>query len=208
MNKKNLNHPSLNYKLQIGNYSFTLIELVVAIGVIAISLPIIFDLFFLTLQTRSKIYILQEIKRNGDYALNTMQNIIKHHVYAIYSDPELTIEVCSTKSKLDTPAVFNPSASANLYFKDPYGNLFYFYTDDTEKKIASYSAITNPNIQPLTGENVAVEPENFILSCSRTSIFSPPIVTISFSISQANKPTHHEEKASLNYQTKIKLKNY
>jgi type II secretory pathway pseudopilin PulG len=186
--------------------AFTLIELVIVIGVIAISLPIVFGLFFLILQAQSRIYILQEVKRNGDYTLSVMQNIIKDRAYAIYSDPGLANEneVCSTKSSPSTPT----SAANPLYFKDPDGRLFYFYADETTHRIASYSAITNPNTYWLTNEKVAIEPDNFSLSCFRTSIFSPPIVAVSFSISQAGSPARHEEKASLNYQTKVKLKSY
>ena len=185
----------------INNFSFTLIELVIVIGVIAISLPVIFGLFFLNLQAQSRIYILQEVKRNGDYTLNVMQNIIKNRAYAIYSDSGLTTEVCSTKSGSGTLSSFSGSI---LYFRDVNGDGFYF--DVTTNKIASHSAAINPNPYLLTNEKVSIS--SFDLSCMRTSVFSPPIVSVSFTVSQAGTPTRHEERASLNYQTKIKLKSY
>jgi len=187
------------------NKSFTLIELVIVIGVIAISLPVIFGLFFLNLQAQSRIYILQEVKRNGDYTLNVMQDIIKNRAYAIYSDPGLSTEVCSTKSGSGTPSNFTTSLPFPImYFKDLDGRYFYF--EVATNKIASRSAIISPDPYLLTNEKVSVS--SFDLSCMRTSVFSPPIVSVSFTVSQAGTSTRHEEKASLDYQTKIKLKSY
>lgn len=178
---------------------FTLIELIVVIGIIVITLPVTFSLFFVNFQAQTKVYILQEVKRNGDYALNVIESLIKQRAYAIYTDQALTAEVCSTKSGTNT----NTSYTGALYFKDKDGKYFNFAISGN--KIASYSAIINPNPYNLTNQKVIVS--GFTTSCNRTQTFSPPLVSISFKIDQASG-TRYEEVASLSYQTKIKLRSY
>ena len=178
---------------------FSLIELLVVIGIISFTLPVMFSLFFASLQSQTKVLILQEVKRNGDSALDIIGNLIKSRGYAIYSDQALTTEVCSTKTGTQTA-----SSSATVYFTDPDGASFYFAPNGT--KIASYSAIINPNPYDLTNNRVVVS--NFSISCNRTSSLSPPLVSISFSINQPTTDTRQEQRATLNYQTKIKLRSY
>ena len=158
---------------------FTLIELILAMSVFAVTLPVVFGLFFLNLQTRTKVLILQQVKRNGDDALAIIDGMVHTRGYSIYSDQAMTI-------------------------KDPAGTQFYFALDNG--KIASYSASMSPNPAYLT--NSKVEVSSFSISCERSATFSPPLVSISFVVSQLGSPVRHEERASLNYQTKTKLQNY
>lgn len=178
---------------------FTLIELILAMSVFAITLPVVFGLFFLNLQTRTKVLILQQVKRNGDDALATIDSLVHTRGYALYSDQAMTTEVCSTISGSSTP-----TSSSTVYFKDPVGTKFYFALDNG--KIASYSASMSPNPAYLTNGKVVVS--GLDISCERSSTFSPPLISISFAVSQLGSPVRHEEKASLNYQTKTKLQNY
>ncbi|OGK18446.1 hypothetical protein A3D80_00410 [Candidatus Roizmanbacteria bacterium RIFCSPHIGHO2_02_FULL_40_13b] len=178
---------------------FTLIELILAMSVFAVTLPVVFGLFFLNLQTRTKVLILQQVKRNGDDALAIIDGMVHTRGYSIYSDQAMTIEVCSTISGSSTP-----TSSQTVYFKDPAGTQFYFALDNG--KIASYSASMSPNPAYLT--NSKVEVSSFSISCERSATFSPPLVSISFVVSQLGSPVRHEERASLNYQTKTKLQNY
>lgn len=186
-----------------GKKGLTLIELVIVIGVISISVPVIFGLFLLSLKTQSKIYILQEAKRNGDYALNVIENMVKQYVVAVHSDiPAADNEVCT--------AADPGYSSGDLYFEDRYGNWFRFYlsADDT---IASQSSIPDSSVE-LTNRRVRIIKNAGIpfLSCRRTSAFSPPLISISFTITQlgTDLSTPPEERVSMTYQTKIKLRTY
>lgn len=178
---------------------FTLIEVIVALGVLSLTLPVVFSLFLVNLQTRTKILILQQVKRNGDDALATIDSLVHTRAFALYSDAALTTEVCSTTSGSTTP-----TSSNTVYMKDSSGNRFYFYLNNGQ--IASDSAVLSPNPVYLTNNKVAVS--SFVLTCDRTSTFSPPLVTISFQVSQLGSPLTREEKATLYYQTKTKLQNY
>lgn len=180
--------------------AFTLIELVVVIGVIGVSLPVIFGLFFLTLQQQSKIYILQEVKKNGDYALNTIRSTIKQYGEKV-TDSGYQNEICPV---LPTPT---PTPASTLYLVDKFGNRFkYFQTSTTPSRIASESSTLGINNWYLTNDKVNVDSLGF--TCYRTNPFSPPVVAVSFSVSQAQTSAPHEEKASMTYTTKIKLKSY
>jgi prepilin-type N-terminal cleavage/methylation domain-containing protein len=178
---------------------FTLVELIVALSIVTLTLPVVFSLFLVNLQSRTKILILQQVKRNGDDALASIEQLVHTRASAIYSDAALTTEVCSTTSGTSTP-----TSSSNVYMKDSGGNRFYFYL--TNGQIASDSAVISPNPLYLTNNKVAVS--NFSISCERTSSFSPPLVSISFQVSQLGTPATREEKATLYYQTKTKLQNY
>ena len=179
--------------------SFTLIELLVVIGVVGVSLPILFGLFFIILQQQSKIYIIQEVKKNGDYTLNTIQSIIRQYGKELYSDPNLTTKVCDSA---------NSQYSGNIYIKDKFINKFSFQLDGTKIASLSTALASGGNYGNVFLTNDKVRATSFSISCNRTSLFSPPIINISFTISQANSPVRHEEKASMTYQTKIKLRSY
>lgn len=178
---------------------FSIIELLIVIAIIAFTLPVVFSLFFATLQSQTKVLILQEVKRNGDFALDVIEDLVRTRAYAIYSDEELTTEVCSTKT-----STLTPTSSGTVFFSDSSGSSFYFAPQS--QKIASYSAVINPNPYYLTSDKVVVS--NFTISCNRTAVLSPPIVSISFSVAQPATDVRHEQQATLNYQTKIKLRSY
>lgn len=178
---------------------FTLIETLVVVAIIGLSLPVIFALFITTLQSQAKVAITQEVKRNGDYALDIIEHNIKASAYTIYSDAAQTTEVCTTRSSPSTPA-----SSATVYFADKNNSLFYF--SQLSDRIAWFAANQNPQTTYLTAPNVKVI--DLSITCNRTASFSPPIISISFSVSQNEPSPRHEGTASLDYRTKIKLRSY
>lgn len=175
---------------------FSLIEILIVVSILAFTIPIVFGLFFINLQSQTKVLILQEVKRNGDSALNTIEYLVKNRAYTLYSDADLTTEVCTTRSSSATL-----TSSSTVYFVDKNGASFNFAVD--QNKLASFSATISPNPSYLTNVRVAVS--NFTMSCNRTSSFNPPLVTIAFTVSQPSGNTRHEQQSTLNYQTKIKM---
>lgn len=183
----------MNRKNQAG---LTIVELIVVIGVIALSLPVIFNLFFTMLRAQAKTYALQEVKRNGDTVLNLMQTLVRQRAIGIYSDQALTTEICAASGS---------QSGGPLYFKDRAAALFYFASEGANPaKIASRTAtlvyynLTNPKVTV----------NNFSLQCFRRSAFSPPAVKIDFDIvSFSTFATRQEEKAKIHYTTQVKLRN-
>jgi prepilin-type N-terminal cleavage/methylation domain-containing protein len=183
---------------------FTLIEMLIVIAIIAITLPVVFSIFVVSLQSQAKVFVLQNVKKNGDSALDVIEYLVKNKIYTIYSDSGLTNEVCTTRSNQGTDATYSSSSGNPLYFADKDGNSFYVdqVNDSGTTRIAYYY----PDAHFLTTPLVAVQ--NFSISCSRSSFLSPPVIAISFTVSQLDSVTRHENTATLNYQTKIKLRSY
>lgn len=181
---------------------FTLVELIIVIGVIGMLIPAVFALFFIDLRAQSKALIMQDVKRNGDNALSAMTSLIKQNAVSLHSDypPDSSNEVCATGS-----ATFSGSP---IYFEDVNNDWFAFYLD--ENRIASESSSTG--VGYLTSSTVYVDNAGdgaFTLTCVRGSTYNPPLVSISYRISQASQSaTRQEEKAEFNYQTKVKLRSY
>jgi len=181
----------LNFKKK----AFTLIEMLIVIGVIGLVLPAFFNIFFSLLQQQIKISALSQVKREGDFVLNTISNIIKNYAVSIHSG----IPTDDNKIICSPPQSIN-----NYYFRDRFGNYFRFYLQSDY--IASTSPIITPPIIPLTTNKVQIT--NFNLSCYQSSVYSPPIITIDFKVDYNTTSSRPEDKASLRYQTQIKMKNY
>lgn len=176
--------------------SFTLIEIIVVIGVIGFVLPALFAIIFGILRQQSRIYNLMEVKRQGDNALVTMENIIKNNALKVYPDEALTVanEVC--KNATPPNNVYGPNDGNAFYFKDKAGKYFRFHLN--VDKISSDSADSPAD---LTSSKVIIS--EFEIKCDRPADYSPPLVSVKFTVN--NNPVGQYP---MNYYTKIKLKNY
>ncbi len=168
---------------------FTLIELIIVLGILGVLLPTIFALFIAHVRAQSKVLVLQEVKRNGDTALQTITTLIKADARGI--ENEAGTPMCASSGT---------TSSGNVYFTDAQENRFMFHEDGG--RIASESAST----AYLTSDKVEVT--DFTLTCQRDSQFSGPLVSVSFTVSQATQTTRAEESARLSYQSKVRLRNY
>ncbi len=200
--------------------AFTFIEIVVVIGVIGMSLPILFTIIFAITNQTLKVQRLSEVKKQGDYAINVIENTIRGYAVKIYDEDTLTNEQCNISGS--TYPLAAPSDGTDFYIKDISGKYFNFQL--TDSKIASESADpTDPDFDPvsdpvsvdLTSDKVFIK--DFAIQCNRNTTAYPPIISISFNICYKNPLsavgeecifTRAEETASLYYQTKIKLRNY
>ncbi|HLL60381.1 MAG TPA: prepilin-type N-terminal cleavage/methylation domain-containing protein [Candidatus Nitrosocosmicus sp.] len=195
LNKKNT--PS--FKLQASRRGFTFIEIIIVIGIVAIALPMVFGLYFINLKNQVKIYSLQEVKKNGDIALSTIESLIKKDASKIVESFDSSeIEICADST---TPA---PTPSSEIYFVAKSNAKFGFYLDSN--RIASQSsALPSPGLVYLTNNKVKIDSLQF--SCERKNSYSPATVSVSFSVSRL-VPTgaQREENAALNFSTKIRLR--
>lgn len=157
------------------NYQgFTLVEMLVVVGLMILVGGMAVGLFFQTLKGASKTEILKEVKQNGDYALGVMERMIRN---------AQEIQTCS---------------AAAIKIKNPDGNTTEFSLSGSGNQIASNSG-------KLTGSNVAASGLSFI--CNST--VTPPVVEISFTISQTGSPTRpEEEKAQVSFKTTVSLRTY
>lgn len=180
--------------------SFTLIETIVVIAVIGFTLPVLFTLILTLMRQQVKIYRLSQIKREGDYIINTLENSIRDNAIAIYSGvPSDTNLVCGDIGSSD-------SNSNQLYFLDKNKQWFGYLSNSNW--VASQSA---SQIYYLTSSRTLVS--YFTIYCSKNTLYTPASVLFSFDIcydtgSGGCDSTRPEEIATLHYQSRVKLRNY
>lgn len=183
--------------------SFSLIEIVIVVGIIGMVLPILFAIVFLIMQQQIRIYALQEVKKQGDQAMNSIRSTVRQYG-TIVSNPTLIPTPTITDICPIYPTTITPMPFIYVYNRDMIG-FSYSLTNDAVPKIASNSAhAANPVTDlPLTNDKVTVSDLKF--SCYKTNQFSPPIVYVYFKVTKsgggANPP-------SMEYSTRFKLKNY
>lgn len=181
---------------------FTFIELLIAVGIFSLSVPIVFGLFFINLNIQAKVFRMQEVKRQGDNALTVIQSVIRQSARSIHS-----AAAASDSNQVCTPDT--NSYTGTLYFKDSLGDVFSFYQDGNTDQIASTSSKLatggSDDANPLTSTKVKIS--DFVISCDQPSSFSPPLVNVKFTVSETNNSGRHEEQASMYYQTTVKLRN-
>ncbi|MCX7881305.1 MAG: type II secretion system GspH family protein [Patescibacteria group bacterium] len=188
-----------NFQLKKG---FTLIEMMVVIGLVGLVLPVVFSIIFVILQQQTKIIRLSEVKRQGDFVLATLTTHIKNNVRSLHNNipnadnPDENI-VCNTT---------NSSYNGDIYFQDKrtLGTWSRFILQDD--KIASESSVSGVG-GDLTNDKVKVT--YFSLSCQGYGQFIPPVVNISFTLQYKNNGSSRpEDIAFMTYQTKVKLRSY
>lgn len=169
---------------------FTLIEFLVVLSILVLIVPSVFGLMYALLRQQSRIIALQEVKRQGDLAFNHMKVTIKNNAISTYSDLSGTTEICTTTSPT--------AAGTSIYFLDATGvNSYFGYgLSGTGMEYRRTSA----SATPLTNSSVNIS--NLVLGCEKSSDFSPPLVNVSFKVTQPANDV------SLNYKTLIKLNSH
>lgn len=175
-----------------------MIEFVVVIAIIALTLPMIFGLYLLSMQNQQKARILSIVKENGDNALSTIEMLIRNRAVYIYNPNDETSPLCANKG--DAVSIGN-----SVSFKDKDGNFFRFTLQESDPDSIKISSSSATNTQILTGQNVTIT--NLLFSCMRPSLYAPPVVSVTFTVSQKGETLRHEQKNSFLYATSIKLRN-
>lgn len=177
---------------------FSIIEFVVVLAVILVLLPTVFALYFASVSSQHKAKVLVNVKQNGDNALSTIEYLLQNRAVFIYDDMASTTKRCVAQGSTHT---FGPE----IAFVDKAGQKFEFSLDTIDASSQKIASSTAQGSVHLTGNSVTIE--NLTFSCSRPSEHNPPIVTIEYSVRQKNQVVRHEDTATLQYSTKIKLRN-
>ncbi|MFA5136905.1 MAG: type II secretion system protein [Patescibacteria group bacterium] len=181
---------------------FTLIEMVIVVGVLGFALPVFFSIVFLVIRQQVRFYSLQEIKKQGDNALYSMKSSMKQYgetvvnpsVYPTSLFPTI-IDICPVYPA----ATLTPAPFIHMFDKERFA--FSYSLDDN--KIASNSPRNNIVNLYLTNDDVAISDLGF--TCYRTNQFSPPIIWTSFVITKTGSGT---DLPSIRYNTKFQLRSY
>jgi hypothetical protein len=148
------------------------------------------------LQQQTKIYRLSQVKREGDFALSSIENVIRNYGIGIYTSSTLTTAQCNSKNSSYT--------NSNFYIKDKNGSWLIYSISNN--KLSSNSAVLAQPVDLTTSKLIV---SNLTFTCSRGEEYPSPIVFLSFDISyNSGTSTRPEDLASMHYQTKIKLRTY
>jgi len=171
-----------NTKYIIQNVGFTLIELLVVIAIMGTVGVMVSNLFFQTLKGSTKAELLKTVKQEGDYAISSMERIIRN---------AKTVEsVCASGGSTASSITVTNQDDTSTSFGCDAGNT----------KITLDGA-------DLTSSIVAVSGCGSFITCTQSGS-TPPVVAIKFSLSQAGSSSRPEEQASVPFQTIVSLRNY
>ena len=165
---------------------FTLIEILVVVGLLAVMAAIGSNMFFTTLRSSNKSKTLTTVKQNGDYALTTIERLIRDSEKVIInSDGSLCV---AGMNKIKTKRLDGSEVEFTCEGEGTANGL-----------IASNSA-------RLISSDVKLDSCSF--DCSSQGEFYPQIVAIDFTLSQAAVTTRPEEQASVNFRTTVTTRNF
>jgi prepilin-type N-terminal cleavage/methylation domain-containing protein len=187
---------------------FTFIELIIVVGIVGMLLPALFSIFFIVIQQNIKIYRLSEVKKEGDSALNVIENTLRTYATDVYSTSTMADGDRQCSSGVAPANAYDGADGDSFYLKDRNNNWFRFYL--TSDKISSQSSILNGGAATgsvdLTSANVVIS--DFSISCSRSGSFSTPIITVDFTIGYDDESSRPEDTASMTYKTNIKMRSF
>jgi prepilin-type N-terminal cleavage/methylation domain-containing protein len=162
------------------SFGFTLIEMIIVIGIMGIIATVGSGAFFSILKGSLKAKTMRIVKQNGDYALSVMERMIRN--------ARVLVEPTSS------------STTSSITIKNPDGGITTFSCENGT--IASNGA-------SLISSNVMVEncSDIFTVVIGKQGV-TPSSVKINFNLKQSSENVRLEEKASINFQTSVGLRNY
>jgi len=181
-----------------GEKGFTLLEMLIAISVVATVASLIVQVFFTTTHVNTKTEILKDVKQNGDVAVDVMTRMIRNSL-------AVTSTCDETGTKLTSLDIQNPDGDSTEF-----GCLY----DATNKitRIASTSALTSTT-QYLTSENVTlggtscIDANNTLTFTCTSSPNEADKITITFQLAQKGSSPSQFEQANMPFQTTVSSRN-
>lgn len=183
---------------------FTLVEVITAIGVISLILPIVFGIFFVILREQTRFIALKQEKAEGENLLYQIKNTIKNRAYK-------TCKRIPSSGNIDcTQTCSSGDDENNFIFQDPDGNFFRFFINSSNQVASEAGTLSSGTTSTsiLTTSNVKVEKigSTPFITCE---IIDPNIfVNIYFKISFNSENASLEYTPSMIFKTKLRLNSY
>ena len=172
---------------------FTLIELIVMIGILGVIVIAGSGLFLTLLRSSVKTRALVEVKQSGSYAMEVMSRMIRNAQTLVAYEQAGETKVCETNmTKL---VIKNPDDGETefiCWLGDPTGG--------EDNMIAS-------NSSSLTSRRVKLDACRFDCYPGQEGL-NPDRVEINFTLSQLGEASRPEEKTDLDFSTEISLRNF
>ncbi|KKU96317.1 MAG: hypothetical protein UY27_C0001G0010 [Candidatus Gottesmanbacteria bacterium GW2011_GWA1_48_13] len=171
---------------------FTLLEILVAIGILAIVGTLIVQVFFTTTRANSKTEVQKNVKQNGDFAIEAMSRLIR-----------------SARS-VSSSCTAGGATTESLTLINEHGRTTTFgcLLDGEVTRVASTSGartdyLTDQNLT-LGGASCTQDSLQFVCTAPADQ---PAMVSITFGLSQKGTPPDQFEKASASFQTTVAIRN-
>lgn len=177
--------------------SFTLIEIIIAVGVIGLIIPTVFNIFFTMVRQQLVLIAFQEMKQQGDSVQRNMKNVLQNRAAYVTDSAYTATDVCPL---ITTPT---PTYSPEIYIRDREGNRIHIYSPSVGAIASSSADINNAiNTYNLTSGSVVVS--NIGFTCYRINEFVPVTVSTQFTVT---KSTMFKD-LSLPYSFNVRFRNY
>lgn len=181
------------------NRSFTLIELIIAVGVTALILPAVFAIFFAIIRQQLVLFSYQTMKHEGDSIQRTIKNILQQRAVYITDSTYSYLTSDAVCPLITTPT---PTFAPHLYMIDRNGQRIHVFPTPTSTSVTYIASASATKTYLLSSDQVSVSGMGF--SCYRLNEFTQPIVTTSFTV---QKSTYFKD-ISLPYLFSTRLRNY
>lgn len=168
--------------------------MIVAVGIVALVLPSIFNIFFIMIRQQIVLISYQDMIKQG-------ASIEKNIKYILQNRAAQVMESTYTTDACFLPTTPTPQF-AHIYIKDRDGKPIEIYQDALNAdKIASLAAEPNKKYF-LNTSTVAISDLTF--SCYKVNDFTPPYVSTSFNVTKSAL----FNEVTLLYRFSVKLRNY
>lgn len=152
--------------------SFTLIEMIVVVGVIALLIPTVFAMTFALIRQQLTLYGYSELRRQGALVQQTIRNLVSQRAAEVTDATYIATDICPP---LTTPT---PTGAPRLYFQDKESQGFSLSQElSAPYRFASFSASTGKTYF-LTNSLITIDDLSF--TCYRVNTGSPPFVYASY----------------------------
>lgn len=165
---------------------YTLIELVVAVGILGVLAVAATNLFFSAIRGGGKVDVTTEVKQNGQFALSRIEQLTRN---------SLTVEACAG-NEADPEAV-----SVTLTARDRTQLIF------SCEEVAEGTGYIASNTERLTSDRVVVTECAFWCEGVGDS-FRPPLVKAAFTLRQAGTAGDVSEAAAAQFSTSVGLRSF
>lgn len=190
---------------------FSLLEIIVVLGVLALLLPTVFGVVYIIMQQQQRIYRLTETKKQGDLIMSYLKESISRSAVGIVNDAGVAQCVAPGITYSNTIGEFNltmdDSTTPDMFsFQQNAGQLLFIQ----QTYMPLLGAYSDTSIS--LNDSVRVQIANFVIECRKRSadlvnVNFFPVVGFSFDATFVDAtPTAQEGVVSLHYQTKVKLR--
>lgn len=171
---------------------FTLLEILVSIGVLALMSTLLTQVFITSTRSNTKTEIAKDVKQNGDFATEVIARLIRNSL-------AITTLCSTTGTTTSSIAITNPDGGATTLG---------CALDGTVTRIASTSAgatayLTASN---LTLGGTSCSGATLTFTCT-APVDQPTTVSIAFTLSQKGTPEDQSARASASFQTTVAIRN-